>query len=296
VSLPLTRPIDPLRRNARAGCYEDDLVVVTRGEIPGGVRTEHFSVLERDGRLHVAHRLDPATLDDGLAVLLAGELFAPGWVVGAQTFERIFTGTVLSSGADPLSSWELFYRNTLARGPAAGFAAVHHHALGLIPPGTTLDLGSCFGFLPLMLAGHGRGYVIASDVSAGTMGLLAAVAPRLGTPLRTPLRTMVADAARVPLPDASVDTVTAVHLLEHLDAGHGAAVVTEALRLARRRVVIAVPYEPEPDAAFGHVRSFDTAALAEIGKASGVPWSVEEAHGGWLVLQQPQITPSFDAS
>ena len=291
MSLPPARPIDPLRRTAQAGCYADDLVVVTRGEIPDGVRTEHFTMLERDGRLHVGHRLDPAGLDDGLAVLLADELFAPGWVAGAQTFERIFTGTVLSSGPDPLTSWELFYRNTLARGPAAGFAAVHHHALALIPPGTTLDLGSCFGFLPLLLAAQGTGYVIASDVSAGTMRLLAEMAPRLGTPLHT----LVADAARVPLPDASVDTVTAVHLLEHLDEAHGREVVAEALRVARRRVVVAVPFEDEPDAAFGHLRTFDLVALQDLGRTSGARWRVEEDHGGWLILE-PQITPSFDAS
>lgn len=287
----MTRPIEPLRPTAAPGRYEDDLVVVRRGfDVPGGVRTEHFSVAEQHGRLHVGHRVPAERLDDDLTGLLADELFAPGWVVGSSTFERIFAGTVLTSGPDPLSSWELFYRNTLGRlaagprgsGSMAAYAPVYEHALTLVEPGATLDLGSCFGFLPLMLAARGTGEVIASDVAAGTAGLLAAVSERLGTPLRT----LAADAARVPLPSAGADTVTAIHLLEHLDQEHGAAVVAEALRLARRRVVIAVPFEAECTTAYGHVRTFGAPDLRTMGEASGVSWRIEEHHGGWLVLEK----------
>jgi SAM-dependent methyltransferase len=281
------RPIDPLRPNPRPGRYEDDVVVVGPGRLTDGVRTRHFTVAERGGRLHVAHRLPPGRIDDDLTGLLAAELCAPGLVTGAATVERIFTGVVLSSAPDPLSAWELFYRNTLRRlaappatGAIAGYAPVHARALALIPAGTTLDLGCCFGFLPLRLAARGDTRVIAGDVVPGTVRLLAAVASRLGTPLQT----LAADAARMPLPDAAVDTVTAVHLLEHLPAEHGEAVLAEALRLARRRVIVAVPYEDEPDAAFGHVRTFDTAGLRRLGRSTGVRWRVDEHHGGWLVL------------
>ena len=280
-SMPAVRPIDPLRPNDVPGRYADDLVVVGPDLIDDGVHTRHFTLTERDGRLHVGHRLTPDRIDDDLATLLADELFAPGWVVGAHLFERVLTGIVLSSGPDPLASWELFYRNTLSA--PQGFVPVYERALELTPPGEVLDVGCCFGFLSLRLAARGDTTVIASDVAAGTVSLLAAVAPRLGV---VPLRTLAADAARVPLPDASVDTVTAVHLLEHLEDDHGAAVVAEALRLARRRVVVAVPYEDEPNAAFGHVRTFDAAALEQLGRGAGVSWRVEEHHGGWLVLDR----------
>ena len=77
---------------------------------------------------------------------------------------------VRTSADDALDSWELFYRNTLARlddpGSAApglgahgsidGYAPVHDHVLGLLAPGSVLELGCCFGFLSLRVARTGR--------------------------------------------------------------------------------------------------------------------------------------------
>ncbi len=81
-----------------------------------------------------------------------------------------------------------------------------------------------------------------------------------------------------------------MHVLEHLDAGHGAAILREAVRVARRRVIVAVPLESEPAATFGHVRNLDLMQLASSGAdLAGVgPWRarVEEFHGGWLVLDR----------
>ncbi len=87
------------------------------------------------------------------------------------------------------------------------------------------------------------------------------------------------------MPDDSADTVTAVHLLEHVDARTGADVVAEALRIARERVVVAVPYEDEATACHGHVRTFDADALRELGASTGRPFDVFDHHGGWLVLE-----------
>ena len=55
------------------------------------------------------------------------------------------------------------------------------------------------------------------------------------------------------------------------------------VRVARQRVVVAVPFEDAPDPAWGHVRTFDLAALDALGAATGRPYRVEEHHGGWLV-------------
>ena len=88
----------------------------------------------------------------------------------------------------------------------------------------------------------------------------------------------------MPVPDDSADTVTAIHLLEHVDAATGAAVVAEALRIARERVVIAVPFEDEATACHGHVRTFDLPALHTLGESTGRAFEAFEHHGGWLVL------------
>jgi 2-polyprenyl-3-methyl-5-hydroxy-6-metoxy-1,4-benzoquinol methylase len=293
MSAATLRPIDPLRAIA-GGRYEDDVVVVTRRP-PGssGVQTPHFEFWTEGGKLHVAHALPAHRIDNNLAGVLADELFGPGWVSGSEAFERVLTGVVLTSADDPGAAWEIFYRNTLDRlagppsidvpsaGSLAAYAPVYAHALSLVPTGTALELACCFGFLSLQLAR--RATVTASDVTANTVRLLATVAPRLGRVLDT----LVCDGARVPMPDRSFDTVLAVHLLEHLEPEHGAAVVAEAQRLARGRVVVAVPFEHEPAPAFGHVRAFVLDDLHSLGSASGWPYAAYEHHGGWLVLDQP---------
>lgn len=257
------------------------------------VRTEHFDITHEGPGLKVVHRVPPEQIDDDLSGILADELFAPGWLRGPELFERLFTGIVLSSDADPLTAWTGFYRNTMDRvdgslhgagsssshGTIADYAPVYGIAERSLAPGTVLELGACFGFLSLRLAAAGR-RVTATDISPGTVALLAAVAPRLGLGLAT----SVADAARLPWPADSVDNVLAVHLLEHVDAGHGAQVLAEAIRVARRRVVVAVPLEDEADETWGHVRTISLADLDTWGAATGLPYEVHEDHGAWLLL------------
>ena len=289
------RPIDPMQVSG-PGRYSDDVVEVVRDRTAAAhaVRTPHFAAWTEDGRLHVAHALPSHRIDNDLAGLIADELFAAGWLGGIDLFERLFTGVVLSSADDPADAWNLFYANTLRRlsrleadgmarhGSLAAYAPVYTHATSLAGYGTVLELGSCFGFLSLQLAAAGK-VVTASDVTANTVRLLATIAPRLGRRVDT----VVCDAARVPRPDASYDTVLAIHLLEHLEVDHGAAVVEEMLRLARHRAVIAVPFEEEPTAAFGHVRVFGREDLLALGRSTGWTFTYYDYHGGWLVLDRP---------
>jgi SAM-dependent methyltransferase len=302
--------IDPLGL-AVDGVYRDPWVEVRaqRGAVPRRdlhtVRTPHFDVATGAARIQVTHRVPPDRVDDDLSGLLADELFTPGWLRGPDLFERIFTGVVLSTDPDPVEAWARFYRNTLLRvdasldatrtggagaggtgttghgttghGTIADYAPVYRHAEQALAAGDVLELGSCFGFLSLRIAQAGR-HVTATDLEPGTVGLLGRVAPRLGLGVDT----LVADAAHVPLPDGYADTVLAIHLLEHLDADHGARVLTEALRLARRRVVVAVPLEDVPDETWGHVRTVSLADLDRWGAATGHPYAVAEDHGGWL--------------
>jgi SAM-dependent methyltransferase len=288
-------PIDPLAPTVD-GRYEDAMVVVqaAQRERPRrtmkAVRTEHFDVRPAQGRLHVTHTVPPGAVDDDLAGMLADELFGPGWVRGPELFERIFTGVVRSSAAGALDSWELFYRNTLRRldrpparpgsprGTIAGYAPVHAHACALAD-GSVLELGCCFGFLSLLLARSGHP-TTASDVSAATVGLLDAVAPRLGAKLQT----LVADAARVPAPEDAAETVLVIHVLEHLTPEHAGRVVAEAVRLARRRVVVAVPFEDEADETYGHLHTVSERDLDAWGRRTGLDYEVHEHHGGWLVV------------
>lgn len=163
-------------------------------------------------------------------------------------------------------------------GTNAGMAPVHDRAAALAV-GSVVELGCCFGFLALRLARDGHP-VTAVDLSPGTVALLASIAPALGAPLHT----LAGDAAAVPLADRCADTVFAVHLLEHLPPALATRVVGEMLRVARRRVVVAVPFEDAPNPTWGHLRTFDLADLDALGAATGHPYAVDEHHGGWLVV------------
>lgn len=301
-------PVDPLS-DLVDGRYEDELVVVTPvasdgiahlpSRVPGEVRTRHFAVAPHDGRLLVTHDVARHEISDDLVGVISDELFGPGWVRGWDTFERILTGVVRSSAADGADAWELFYRNTLDRfaelearagrrtprrpdGSIDGYARVYRHAMGLTVPGSTLELGCCYGFLSLLLAARGHD-AVASDVAEGAMALLAGVLPRLRLLVR-PLR---ADAARLPLPDRSVDTVHAIHLLEQLDPDHGRRTLGEAVRVARRRVVVAVALLDEADETAGQLRTVTRGDLRRWGRSTGMPFEVHERYGdGWLVVDR----------
>lgn len=226
-------------------------------------------------------------LDNDLAGRLDRELIRPG-LLPASSFEQAFVAIVQASAPDPMDAWTAFYRNTMhglrhggtdPDGTIAEFAPVHEHAVSLARGTDVLELGSCFGFLSLRLAQAGH-RVTALDLVPGTMGLLSAVAARLGVTVAA----VAGDVTAVPLANGCADTVFAVHLLEHLPEPAGAVALAEMVRLARRRVVVAVPFEDEPNPTWGHVRCFDTGALAELGAATGLAYEVAEHHGGWLVL------------
>lgn len=228
-------------------------------------------------------------LDNDLAGWIDRVLVASG-AIPASAFEATFVAMVQATAADPLDAWEAFYRNTLDRlrddrgepgGTIAEFAPVHEHAARLVRGTDVVELGCCFGFLALRLAADGAA-VTAVDVSAPTLALLQAMAARLGVGVRV----VAGDAVAPPLADGCADTVLAVHLLEHLSPEAGAAALRHMQRLARRRVVVAVPFEQTPNPTWGHVRTFDLPTLAELGRASGWRHEVAEQHGGWLVLDR----------
>ncbi|HEY2194216.1 MAG TPA: mycofactocin oligosaccharide methyltransferase MftM [Actinomycetospora sp.] len=280
-------------------CHVDRAAVPVRlvsGRAPELV-SEHFEVHRPGGRLLVLHRFRPDELDDDVATLVAGELGAV--VESAPVFERVVTGIVRSTVGDPLTAWSTFYANSLAvlRHPEraavpgappeaslAGFAPVHARALDEVAGTSVVDLGTCFGFLPLLMAERGLD-VVATDHTPGTMRLLSAV---VGTGIAPEaagrLRTMACDARELPLRDDAVDTVTAIHLLEHLPAAESAAVVAEMRRVARRRLVVAVPFEDVPDPVYGHLCRFSPEVLTDLGERTGARFRVDTDHGGWLVV------------
>jgi Methyltransferase domain len=256
------------------------------------VITPSFTVLAipAPGLTLVVHDLPPAALDNDIGAAIAAELVQPGLVAGAGAFERCFAGVVESTGPSPAQTWDRFYDNTLAAlgdparegdGPIATFAAIYDHARELAAGDSVLDVGSCFAFFPLRIAGAFR--VTASDCHQPTLALARRTARRLGLPVTF----AGADITRpLPFADAGVDTVTALHVLEHLPEHAGPAVLAGLCRVARRRVIVAVPLEAAPDPSYGHRQAFDLPRLASLGRAvTGWRGDAHELRGGWLVLE-----------
>lgn len=236
----------------------------------------------------------PVPIDVDLGDALASGRFGPP-PRDLAAFESAFVSLVESSGATRDLAWDAFYDATLARlegggdlvagaGTLATFSRIWARAIALARGESVLDVGTCFGFLPLLWAGRpGAPRLHALDVVPASVELAARQSRRLG---RSVCWT-VADGGRLPLQDASVDTVLLLHVIEHLAPVDAAALLAEARRVAARRVVVAVPVEPEPDPVFGHLQVFELADLATLGVAGGWRRSLTDADGAWLVLDRP---------
>jgi len=257
------------------------------------IETRHFLI--RNGR--VRPRFSGDLIGNELADHIAAELGPLGLVPDATAFERLFVEVVLTAHPDPAQAWTAFYGNTLRRlrrpdrggtDSVATFARIYRHGLSLIQGTTALDVGCCFGFLPLLIAERSPWLrVVGADLAPAA----AMLAGRMAREQASPARFAAADLLALPVADAAVDTVLAVHVLEHLPAGASAPALAQLCRVARRRVVVAVPLEDAPDPIFGHVQAFDLHTLADIAAgvdASGWSRAVYSADGGWLVLDRCQ--------
>ncbi|MBV9094202.1 MAG: methyltransferase domain-containing protein [Streptosporangiaceae bacterium] len=252
------------------------------------IRTTHFLIA--DGR--VRPRFPRGRISNELADHIAAELAPLGLVPDGRAFEQIFVDAVLAADPDPVRAWGAFYANTLPRlrrpdrggtGSIATFARIYAHARSLIRGTVIADVGCCFGFLPLLLAETDpRLRVIGTDL----LPAAAALASRICLAEGSRARFAAADVLALPFADQAVDTVLAVHVLEHLPAAASAAALAQLRRVARLRVVIAVPLEELPDPTFGHVQAFSLPALAALGDAPGWAPTVHAADGGWLMLDR----------
>ena len=259
----------------------------------------HFTVFSLGEAIVVLHRLESDEIDNDLAELIAGELVRPKHVSIPRAFERCFAGVVLSSAPDHRDAWRVFYDNTLSRleqvasgaypghdnpGPVSVFGRIYEHARGLVVGSSLLDVGTCFGFFPLLLQRlDPKIDAMALDVSAPTLELArdaAASRNDAGT-----VAFVCGDACSLPFDNRSFDTVTALHLLEHLESSSASRALEEMCRVARRRVTVAVPMEEEPDPAYDHVQRFDRGSLIDLAEKTGWRCSFEDYLGGWVVLE-----------
>ncbi len=270
--------------------------------------TNRFVVFVVGDATVVLHGLEPPEVDNDLAELVASELVRPGHAEIPNAFERCFAGVVLSSAPTPREAWRAFYANTLSRlrevapgtlpedyGPVAVFGRIYEHARALVVGSSLLDVGTCFGFFPLLLQrAEPELEIVALDLSAPILELARDVA--LSLDHANHARFVRGNACGLPFTDDSFDTVTALHVMEHLQPQAASQALVEMCRVARHRVVVTVPMEEEADLAYDHAQSFDRERLISFGEETGWRCGFEEYLGGWVVLEPRQETaPEDDA-
>lgn len=284
--------------------------------------SDHFAVYGLPGDILVVHDFSRAEIDNNICAYVAYELMpllaATRPAVAAdddelseqQTFERSVGAIVRSMDGSERRAWHLFYDNTLAalqdaangRSHAvphdfiADFRSIYWKVAELIaemPGASVLDVATCFGFLPLMLAEHEAGAAPREFVAFDHNPAMVALADdyRRHHSVRS-LEFVCADIladdlerAFAPL-EPSFDIVTAIHLLEHLTPDETFRAFDNLWALSRRRLIIAVPFEGEPDPRFGHHQSFDQASLAALGARADGRARTFDHHGGWLVIDR----------
>ena len=285
----------------------DDILVVhdfTAGQIDNNVAA------------HVADELLPllARLRPPSAVPPSGYAYSEN-----QTFERYVGAIVRSMDGNERRAWHRFYDNTLAalQAPApqspglatsmngtadfiAAFRVLYGRVAELaaeVAANSILDVATCFGFLPLTLAGqsNGNGHgtrtrIVGCDLNPALVTLAEDYRRQRRVPGTVFIRGDILsdDAVRELDPTgAGFDVVTAIHLLEHLTEDETLRAMDALWALSGRRLIIAVPFETVPDARFGHRRIFDRESLHALERhVDGRP-HVFEDHGGWLVIDRP---------
>lgn len=230
----------------------------------------------------LASPLTPEKLSDSSVVAELSRLVADGAIAGREQFEAAFVDLVIAAGPDRTSAWRNFYANSVRelRAGTAEFSPIHRRARSLLTGHSVLEVGCCFGLFALQCAQDGYA-VTATDICPGALDHLDDASTHLGLPVDT----AIGDVRRLPFPSRSFDTVTLLHLLEHLDRDDIEDAISEACRVARARVVIAVPFEDEISPHFGHLELLREADLERWAMyAGGHRTQIFTDHGGWLVI------------
>lgn len=271
----------------------------------------------------IVHDFTPAQIDNNIGGYVADELLPlliklrseRGTAAYADSeqelFERFVGAIVRSMDSNDRRAWHRFYDNTLARLRAPRAAAVINGNADFIgvfrevyarvdelvaerDAASVLDVGSCFGFLPLYLArkGHDGDDIARRFVGCDLNPALVSLAEDYRQHRMIPgaefiCADILADrAAELAAGGKGYDVVTAIHLIEHLSAAETARAMENLWALTGSRLIVAVPFESEPDRRFGHQQVFDADRLFGLGRSMTATCRFFEHHGGWLVLDR----------
>ncbi len=270
--------------------------------------------------LVVVHHFGPAQIDNNLGFYVAEELLpllqaARGGQEAGRALDDAFAydehtifeycvgALVRSIDGNERRAWQHFYRNTLAlfeeamsAGEAAPgfigpFGIIYAELLRLARGSSLLDMGTCFGFMPMLFARRaalGRATpfttIVGGDLESALVNLANEVAQREGLQGLQFVQANLLSEEVVRL--GRFDTVTLVHVLEHLEPQQTMMALRNLWQLTERRLIVTVPIEPVPDPRFGHLQVFDPQRLLDLGRELGGHCRSFALHGAWLVVDR----------
>jgi SAM-dependent methyltransferase len=281
----------------------------------------HFAVGRRDGVSVLAHPFTTSTVDEDVAPLVAEELGPLGLVSSAREYGEALFAIVASTSpsagpcpkcgrvhVDLATVWRHYSVNTLrrlrallatppgapARVPATHteqFAAVYRRVIDACAGRSLLDVGTSLGFLPVLLGELRPDIRVAGcDNRQDAVTAAADLAAVAGAAHVTfSVRDVLApEFAAV----GTFDTVTAVHVLEHLTEAELPVALTSLLGVTARRLILAVPYEAVAEPLYGHEQVFTLERLRSLGERcvstlGGGRFQCEDVCGGLLIYDRP---------
>ncbi len=273
--------------------------------------TAHFVLCQRQTSnqnilLHTFHQDD---IDADLICFITDELSAFSIIPTIRTFGARLFGIMASTFPSPrhqATIWNHFCLNTLTRLRSqisqslltgdqspyiTPFANIYRRIAELFTGQSLLDVGSSFGFFPILMAElFSDRPIIGCDNNPDAVTLATNLVQATGTPQTT---FILRDVLAADFSDLGYfDTVTAIHLLEHLSEEQVSLALTNLLRASRHHLIIAVPYEEQPEAAYGHLQIFTPEKLEYWGQwcleqlQGKGRYSYEEVMGGLLIVER----------
>jgi SAM-dependent methyltransferase len=280
--------------------------------------TPHLVVCQRrpGGQAILLHAFTESTIDEDVSSMLENEVGALGVIASPREYGEVLFAIVASTcptsldcpecgrlHLDQAAIWRHFSLNTLARlrtlvsapEPAgdshiAVFAAIYRRILECRAGASLLDVGSNLGHLPVLLAERAPEMTVAGcDNRSESIACCRELAGAAGA---TRVSWRLADLLARDFPRVGrFDTVTAVHVLEHLDEDELPVALAHLVEVTARRLIVSVPYEEAVQPLYGHRQRFTPEKLRFWGewcvRTSGRGgWDCEDVGGGFLVVDR----------
>ncbi|MBA2287379.1 MAG: methyltransferase domain-containing protein [Ktedonobacteraceae bacterium] len=264
----------------------------------------------------VVHRFPLEEVDNNIGHYLMQELTPYGLMESDEAFGSAFVGVINAiAPRSPADAWALFSLNTLRhlqqklhepqpqspeQDAISAFAEIYRRLLSLRTGTSLLDVGCACAFWPILVAEQDpQARIVGIDTRRDAIVLSTSMARLLQC------ETVAFTQADLLSPEllhlGTFDTVTAIHLLEHIPEDQHLQAFKHLLAVSHSRLIIAVPYEQEATKAYGHEIVFTREKLEAYGEhcvtmleGAGRYWC-EEVAGGLLVVERTGIIASREA-